>query len=140
MYLQIRLGARSCLFSFAAVVKVPVTGLIAVLLKNKSEQAWLVLPLLALGVRSGSGRGGVLAAPLHWHQRQGVTGLASSRDVPGALAESLQTIVCPGKEADFHPDTAHDSESMLEPFSVLSGLQNTMTGPDLIPPSAARGA
>lgn len=64
MYLWSRLGARSCLFSFAAVVKVPVTGFIAVLLKNKLEQAWLVLPLLALGVSGGSGRGGVLAAPL----------------------------------------------------------------------------
>lgn len=71
-----------------------------------------------------------------------MTGLASSRDVPEALAEPLQTIVCPGKEADFHPGTAHDSESMLEPFSVLSGsrVAKYYDRSRSHPPSAARGA
>ena len=64
MYQQVRQGARSYSFNFATIIKVPATGFIAVLLKNKSEQARLVLPP-ALEVCSGSGRGGALAAPIH---------------------------------------------------------------------------
>lgn len=64
MYQQVRQGERNCLFNFAAIIKVLATGFIAVLLKNKSEQAQLVLPLL-LEICSGSGRGGALAAPIH---------------------------------------------------------------------------
>lgn len=58
-------GARSYSFnSFATIIKVLAAGFIAVLLRNKSEQARLVLPP-TLEVCSGSGRGGALAAPIH---------------------------------------------------------------------------
>jgi len=64
MYQQVRQRARRYLFNFATITKVPATGFTAVLLKNKSEQACLVLPPM-LEVCSGSGRGGALAAPIH---------------------------------------------------------------------------
>lgn len=71
-----------------------------------------------------------------------MTGLANSRDVPGALAGSVQTIVCPGKERISSGDTVCDSLSVLEPepFSVLSGRIVKYHGRSTSHPSVARGA
>lgn len=69
-----------------------------------------------------------------------MTGLANSRDVPGALAGSVQTMVCPGKERISSRGTVCDSLSVLEPFSVLSGRIVKHRGRSRSHPSVARGA
>lgn len=64
MYLQARQGTRCYSFNFATSVRVLATGFIVVLLKNKLEQAELVLSPTLEGC-SGSGTGGARAAPIH---------------------------------------------------------------------------